>query len=251
MAADPSCPDLSIVVPVFNELPNLGPLIAELASVLNGTGRRWEALLVDDGSIDGSSAEIDRLAGEDARVRAIHFVRNSGQTAAFDAGFRLARGRVVVTMDADLQNDPSDIPRLLARLDESGADAIAGWREKRRDTVVRRVSSWVGNSVRNSLSGDDIRDTGCSLKVFRAEALAGLKLYKGMHRFLPTLLRMEGRQVEEMAVGHRPRKAGISKYGISNRALRGLADVLAVRWMKGRRLDYEIAGETRAERHAD
>jgi dolichol-phosphate mannosyltransferase len=244
MSAEGTTPELSIVVPVYNEEENLRPLVAELRSALDPLRRSYEILLVDDGSADSSAAVIDRLVAEDPRIRAIHFNKNCGQTAAFDAGFRKARGRVVVTIDADLQNDPSDIPRLLDRLDgPERCDAVVGWRQERRDTLVRRVSSRVGNAVRNSLSGDSIRDTGCSLKAFRRECLAGLKLYKGMHRFLPTLLRMEGFRVVELPVGHRERRSGISKYGISNRALRGLVDLLAVRWMMRRRLDYTIVGE--------
>ena len=238
-------PELSVVVPVFNEVENLAPLAAELAATLEQLGRPWEVLMVDDGSKDGSSAEIDRIASADRRFRAIHFARNCGQTAAFDAGFHRARGQTIVTMDADLQNDPADIPRLLERLENPPrCDAVVGWREKRRDSLVRQVSSWIGNAVRNSLSGDRVRDTGCSLKAFRADCLRSIKLYKGMHRFLPTLLRIEGYRVEEMPVGHRPRAAGGSKYGITNRAVRGFVDLLAVRWMMGRRLDYEIVKES-------
>jgi len=236
---------ISVVVPVYNEIENLTALLGELKPLLDGLGGTFEVLLVDDGSNDGSSDEIDRLAAADPRVRGIHFERNCGQTAAFDAGFRRARGRVVVTMDADLQNDPADIPRLIGRLDQPDrCDAVVGWREKRRDSLVRRVSSWVGNTVRNKLSGDSIRDTGCSLKAFRSETLERLRLYRGMHRFLPTLLRMDGWLVAEMPVGHRARPAGTSKYGIANRAVRGFVDLLAVRWMSRRRLAYRIIRET-------
>jgi glycosyltransferase involved in cell wall biosynthesis len=165
---------------------------------------------------------------------------NTGQSAAFDAGFRLARGGLVVTLDADLQNDPADIPRLVARLEETGADAVIGVRASRRDTLVRRVSSRIGNSVRNALTRDRVTDTGCSLKVYRRHAIAGIKMFRGMHRFLPTLIRIEGHEVLELPVGHRERRHGVSKYGIANRALSGLADVLAVRWMSARTLRYKI-----------
>jgi len=232
---------VSVVVPVYNELDNLEPLVRELGEVLEGAGLDAEVLLVDDGSTDGSSARIDELARAEAgrvRVRGLHFRRNCGQTAAFDAGFKAARGDVVVTMDADLQNDPRDIPRLLGALGE--ADAAVGYRALREDSWLRRVSSRIANAVRNRLSGDDIIDTGCTLKAFRRESLAGLKLYTGMHRFLPTLLRIEGRRVVQLPVGHRPRVHGTSKYGVWNRLFVSFTDLLAVRWMKKRRLGYEV-----------
>jgi glycosyltransferase involved in cell wall biosynthesis len=171
-------------------------------------------------------------------IRPLRLRENRGQTAAFDAGFKAARGRWVVTLDADLQNDPRDIPALLGALDEY--DAAVGYRRKRRDSWLRRISSRIANAVRNRLSGDDIIDTGCSLKAFRRECLQGLRLFTGMHRFLPTLLRMEGFRVVQLPVNHRPRTRGSSKYGMWNRAFRAFADLLAVRWMRKRRLDYEI-----------
>jgi dolichol-phosphate mannosyltransferase len=231
-------PELSLVVPVFNERDNLVPLLDEIAAALRPAGIDYEVLLVDDGSTDGSGEIIASLARERAEVRGLHFRANRGQTAAFDAGFKAARGRVVATLDADLQNDPADIPALLRALD--GNDAVVGYRHKRRDTWVRRVSSRIGNGVRNRLSGDDIIDTGCSLKAFRRECLADVKLFTGMHRFLPTLLRMEGRRVVQVPVNHRERHAGQSKYGVLNRVFRSFVDLLAVRWMMKRRLGYEV-----------
>jgi glycosyltransferase involved in cell wall biosynthesis len=230
--------ELSVVVPVYNEIDNLDPLVGELNEVLDPGSRVLEIILVDDGSGDGSSERIDELAAEQEHVRGIHFRRNRGQTAAFDAGFKAARGRHVVTIDADLQNDPRDIDKLVAALGEH--DAAVGYRAKRNDTWVRRMSSIVANAIRNRLSGDDIIDTGCSLKAFRRECLGDLKLYEGLHRFLPTLLRIDGYSVVQMPVNHRPRHEGRSKYGVSNRAFRAFADLLAVRWMKKRRLDYEV-----------
>ncbi|HXV74691.1 MAG TPA: glycosyltransferase family 2 protein [Candidatus Polarisedimenticolaceae bacterium] len=230
--------DLSIVAPVYNERPNLEPFVAEVEAALRDSGMSHEILLVDDGSTDGSSELIDRLAGQTTRVRAIHLRANRGQTAAFDAGFKYARGRIVVTIDADLQNDPRDIIGLVAELERY--DAAVGYRRTRQDRWLRRVSSTIANRVRNSLSGDDIIDTGCSLKAFRRETLSSLKLYTGMHRFLPTLLRIEGYRVVQRPVAHRPRHAGHSKYGVRNRAVRAFVDLLAVRWMKRRHLGYEI-----------
>jgi len=159
--------------------------------------------------------------------------------SAFDAGFKAARGKAVITMDADQQNDPADIPRLLEALEQW--DVVCGYRQKRHDSVVRRISSRVANWVRNKLTRESIRDVGCSLRAVKRECLQGLKLYNGMHRFLPTLLRLDGWRVTEVPVNHRPRRRGKSKYGIRNRLFRGLRDLMAVRWMRSRWLRYRIA----------
>jgi dolichol-phosphate mannosyltransferase len=231
-------PDVSIVVPVLDERDNLEPLVEEIGEAFVGSGLVLEIVLVDDGSRDGSGERIADLARSRPCVRGLHFRENRGQSAALDAGFKAARGRFVVTMDADLQNDPRDIPALLAALGDH--DAAVGYRIVREDPWLRRASSVVANSIRNRLSGDDIIDTGCALKAFRAEALRGLRLFTGMHRFLPTLLRMDGRSVVQLPVRHRARRAGRRKYGVWNRVFRSSADLLAVRWMKKRRLDYEV-----------
>lgn len=230
-------PELSLVAPVFDEEPNLEPLYAKVAAAL--TGRRFELVLVDDGSRDGSAAVIRALHARDPRVRGVFFAANRGQTAAMAAGIHAAAGDLIATLDADLQNDPADIPRLVDALGIH--DAAVGYREKRNDTWVRRVSSRVANAVRNRLTGDRIRDTGCSLKVFRAEAVRALPFFEGMHRFLPTLLRLHGFSVVEVPVSHHPRVAGKSKYGIRNRALRALRDTFAVRWMRSRLIRVHIA----------
>jgi len=230
--------DLSLVIPVYNERDNLAPLVAEITASLRGAGWRYEVLMVDDGSTDGSVDALVALRREHPELRIVRLARNAGQTAAMDAGFHRARGAVVVTLDADLQNDPADIPLLVHEME--GWDAVVGVRRVRRDSLVRRVSSRVANYVRNRLSDETITDTGCSLKAYRREAVARLKLYRGMHRFLPTLLKMEGFRVREVPVGHRPRAHGQSKYGISNRLVPSFVDLLAVRWMKKRMLRYEV-----------
>jgi glycosyltransferase involved in cell wall biosynthesis len=193
---------------------------------------------VDDGSRDGSGDVLLALAKRDERVRVVRFARNCGQSAALDAGFRAARGELIATLDADLQNDPADLPRLLAALDR--ADVVNGVRVGRQDGFLRRLSSRIGNGFRNWLTHESVSDVGCSLRVMRASYLRRVKLHRGMHRFLPTLLRMEGARVVELPVRHRPRHRGRSKYGIANRLFVGLADTFAVRWMQGRRLDYEL-----------
>ncbi len=232
---------LSVVVPAFNEEANVEPCYRELVEVLGGLGRPFEVIFVDDGSTDSTFPRLEALAAVDPRLRVIRFRRNAGQTAALDAGFRAARGAVVVTMDADLQNDPRDIPRLLAALEAH--DVVCGWRVDRQDPWTKRAASRVANAVRRRLTGDGIHDTGCSLKAFRREALACLKLYRGLHRFLPALCRLEGFRVAEVPVRHRPRRAGRSKYGNWGRLWAGLADLWAVRWMARRRLDYQITEE--------
>jgi glycosyltransferase involved in cell wall biosynthesis len=229
---------LSVVVPAFNEEANIEPLMEELVLHLEALHEPFEILLIDDGSSDRSLEVAHGVARREPRLRVLALEERSGQSAAFDAGFKAARGEWIFTMDADLQNDPADIRRLLEAL--PGWDAVVGWRKKRHDNWVRRLSSRISNAVRNRVSGDSIIDTGCSLKLFRRDALASLKLYDGMHRFLPTLLRFEGWRVREIAVNHRPRLQGRSKYNIRNRALRAFVDLLAVRWMRSRRLHYRL-----------
>ena len=236
-----STPALSLVIPAYNEEPNVEACYRELVGVLEDLGLAFEIIFIDDGSTDGTFAALARLATADPRLRLIRFRENAGQTAALDAGFRAARGAVVVTMDADLQNDPRDISRLLTALD--GHDAVCGWRVDRHDQWAKRVASRVANAVRQRLTADGDHDTGCTLKAFRREAVHRLHLYRGMHRFLPALLRLEGFRVTEVPVGHRPRRAGFSKYGNWSRLWAGLADLWAVRWMARRRLAYKIEEE--------
>jgi glycosyltransferase involved in cell wall biosynthesis len=235
---------LSLVAPVFEEEENLDRLHARVVEVFRGR-EDWELVLVDDGSRDGSAAKIRALAARDPRVVGVFFAQNCGQTAATAAGIQVARGRFVATLDADLQNDPGDLPAMIELC--ARHDAVVGWRKKRRDTFVRRASSRIANGVRNWISKDSIRDTGCSLKVFRADAIQALPLFEGMHRFLPTLLRYHGYSVVEHGVEHHPRTAGASKYGVWNRAFRATKDLLAVRWMRSRLLKLpirEVAGGT-------
>ena len=237
----PPLPDLSVVIPVYNEEENLSLLWEELRGVLERLGVAFEVVFVDDGSRDRSAELIRAFRDADSRVRLVRLKLNAGETAATDAGFKAARGRWVVTMDADLQNDPADIPLLLGHLDRW--DAVSGWRVKRSagDSIVRRISSRVANGIRNAISDESVQDSGCTFRAFRRECLRGLTLYRGFHRFIPTLLRMRGYRVLEVPVNHRPRRFGQSKYGIMNRAVVAFVDLLAVRWMKARLLHYEVA----------
>ena len=233
--------ELSVVIPVYNEEENLPHLWPELRSVLEPMGLAFEVVFVDDGSRDRSAELIRSFREADPRVRLVRLKANAGETAATDAGFKSARGRWVVTMDADLQNDPHDIPALLSHLDRW--DAVTGWRTKRGegDSIVRRISSRVANRVRNRISDESIQDSGCTFRAFRRECLRGLVLYRGFHRFVPTLLKMRGYRVIEVPVRNRPRRYGQSKYGILNRVFVATADLLVVRWMKNRHLRYEVA----------
>lgn len=232
--------DLSVVIPVYDEEESLPPLWAELSGVLDGLGLAYEVVFVDDGSRDRSAEIVRAFRDTDPRVRLVRLKANGGETAATDAGFKAARGRRVVVMDADLQNDPRDIPMLLAHLDHW--DAVTGWRVKRAegDSLVRRVSSRIANAVRNRLSDETIEDSGCTFRAFRRECLRGLVLYRGFHRFIPTLLKMRGYRVIEVPVSHRPRRFGRSKYGVLNRAAVAFADLLVIRWMNARLLRYEV-----------
>ena len=232
--------DLSVVIPVYNEEASLPPLWSELREVLDRLGLTFEVVFVDDGSRDRSVELIRAFRETDQRVRLIRLKTNGGETAATDAGLKTARGRRVVVMDADLQNDPADIPMLLSHLDHW--DAATGWRVDRAagDKFVRRVSSRVANRIRSWVSGDTFQDSGCTFRAFRRECLRGLVLYRGFHRFIPTLLKMRGYRVIEVPVGHRPRRFGRSKYGVLNRAAVAFVDLLMIRWMTARLLRYEV-----------
>jgi len=236
-------PDLSVVFPVYNEEENISLLLGEIAKALDGKGWTYEIIAVDDGSSDRSLEVLRQQREHYPTLRILAFAKNSGQTAALDAAWRAATGKYVVSLDADLQNDPADIPRMMETLQQRGVDMIIGVRVNRNDTWSRRMQSRIGNGVRNWITKDQITDTGCSLKLARRAAIEPVRLYTGMHRFLPTLVRMHGFKVIEMPVNHRPRQYGTSKYGAMNRAFRGLADCFAVRWMGKRLLTYKVKDE--------
>ena len=226
-------PAVSVVVPLFNEEENVPILQAELTAALSGID--YEIIFVDDGSIDQT---VGRIA-PDPRVRLVQFERNAGQSAAMYAGLRSARGDVAVLIDGDLQNDPADISKLLAEI-ERGADLVCGYRAQRKDTVVKRIASRVANFVRSRFTKDGVRDTGCTLKAMKRECIAALLPFKGMHRFIPALVKGAGYRLVEIPVNHRPRKFGQSKYGLGNRALRATMDMFGVRWLLSRRLNYTV-----------
>ena len=228
---------LSVVVPVYNEEENIAPLVEQLQAALKGWPHETEFLFVDDGSTDRTLELLRQAQSAEPRIRVAHFLRNLGQTAAMEAGFHLARGSAVVTIDGDLQNDPAEIPRLAVMLSEW--DVVCGIRARRQDTWWKRRSSRIANAFRNWMTGDDIVDTGCTLKAYRRECIERLELYNGMHRFLPTLLKMRGYRVTQVPVSHRPRRAGKTKYDTWRRLKKGLADVWAVRWMKKNWIAYE------------
>lgn len=223
-------PELSIVIPVYNESPNIARLYAELTEVLGQYGRSYELVLVDDGSRDDTFAQLADLQGRDRRLRVIRFRRNFGQTAAFAAGIAHARGRLIVLSDGDLQNDPRDIPQMVARI-EAGHDIVCGWRKNRQDTFInRRLPSIIANKLISWATGVELHDYGCSLKVFRAEVVKPLRLYGEMHRFLPAIASQLGVSIDEIVVNHRARQAGTSKYGIS-RTVRVILDLVTVKFL--------------------
>jgi glycosyltransferase involved in cell wall biosynthesis len=239
---------LSLVIPAYNEQENVEPLLTRVAAALSQLNRPFEVLIIDDGSTDQTPRLLSEAMGKYPWLRVLRLGRNSGQTAAFDAGFKAARGQLIATIDADLQNDPEEIPRLASLMD--GCDMIAGWRQKRNDIWLRRVQSRIANRIRNAISEEEIHDSACSLKVYRRACVQGLQLYNGMHRFMPTLVKMRGFRVKEEPVKHSPRHAGTAKYGLRNRAWRAFVDLLAVRWMKKRYIRYEVAEVPRGERTA-
>ncbi|HET7341351.1 MAG TPA: glycosyltransferase family 2 protein [Methylomirabilota bacterium] len=224
--------ELSVVLPVFNEAPNLPALHASLTTVLDGLGKSYEIVYVDDGSADDSFALLRRLAGKAPHVRLLRLRRNYGQTAAISAGVAAAAGQVLCVLDADLQNDPRDIPRLLAKLDE-GYDVVSGWRRERRDPLLsRRLPSWLANRLISWLTGVPLHDYGCTLKAYRRAVLQDLRLYGEMHRLIPAFAAHEGARVGELPVAHHPRRAGRSSYGLG-RTLKVVLDLIVMKFLFG------------------
>jgi glycosyltransferase involved in cell wall biosynthesis len=228
----------SVVIPIKNEAGNIEDLIHELEPVMESLGQCWELLCINDGSSDSSGSILKELDGKKKYLRVISFDKNYGQSSAFDAGFRLAKGEFVITLDGDRQNDPRDIPKMVDAI--SDCDLVCGFRQKRKDTFIKRWISLLANQVRSRVCRDGVRDTGCSLKIYRRQALQKIKMFHGMHRFLPALFLNEGLRVKEIPVHHRERVKGKTNYNFWNRSLNTVADMLAVRWMHKRSLRYQI-----------
>lgn len=231
---------LSVVAPAYNEAANLPTLVGEISKALRPLQEQFEIVIVNDGSDDNSLEILDGMMGEYPELRVLSLLKRSGQTAAIDAGIRNAKGRYIAMIDADLQNTPTEIPRMVDILKRQQCDLVNGWRDKRNDPWIRLISTRIANGVRNWLTHETIRDSACGLKVFRAECMNKIKLFNGMHRFIPTLFKMEGFRVIEVPVNHRHRVAGKTKYGIGNRLFKGLRDTFAIRWMQRWTLRYEI-----------
>jgi len=229
-------PAVSVVVPLYNEEQNVPILQAELRATLKGVDH--EIIFVDDGSSDHTVERIEAAPN----VRVIRFEKNAGQSAAIYAGLQAAGGAIVVLIDGDLQNDPADIPKLVGEI-ARGADLVCGYRAQRRDTRVKRLTSLIANAVRSRYTKDGVRDTGCTLKAMRRECASVLFPFKGMHRFIPALIKDAGYRLVEMPVNHRPRRFGQTKYGLGNRAVRATIDMFGVRWLLSRRLNYKIRKE--------
>jgi dolichol-phosphate mannosyltransferase len=242
LSAETTSVEISFVIPCHNEQDNLRALVKAIREATDPLKRAYEIVIADDFSTDNSWAVLKELAAGDARVRGLRFAFNCGQSAALWAGMNAARGRYIITLDADLQNDPRDVPQFLAALQKF--DCVCGSRLAARgegDGFVRIASSRIANWVRNKMSGENVTDAGCCYRAFKRECIEDLKFFKGMHRFLPTLFKIEGFTVTEIPVRHNPRSAGISHYGVWNRLFASFYDLLAVRWMKKRMFQYKIA----------
>jgi len=225
---------ISIIVPVFDEAENVLPMAREVAAAFASVPNDWELVFVDDGSRDSTWEKVCEAARGNPRVRGVRHIRNAGQSAALWTGIQNTSRPLLATLDGDLQNDPADLPRLLKELET--CDFACGWRQNRQDSFVRRVSSRLARTARSAALGAEFRDTGCALRVFRRAALAGVFGFNGLHRFLPILVAGGGFRVREVPVHHRPRVAGVSKYGVWNRLGRGLHDLVAIAWYQRRRL---------------
>jgi dolichol-phosphate mannosyltransferase len=228
----------SFVIPLYNEEENIEGLYSELLIVIKRINIDYEIIFINDGSFDKTLDLIKTIANRNNNVKYISFIENMGQSAALGAGFHYAQGESIITMDGDLQNNPEDIIEMLKYY--GTYDMVTGWRQKRMDSLWKKIGSKLGNTFRNILTKENIHDTGCSLKIMRADILKRIKMFKGLHRFLPTLMKLEGAKIKEIKVDHRPRTKGISKYNNLHRAKEGFFDVLAVRWMIKRYIKYKI-----------
>lgn len=234
-------PYLSLVIPCYNEQEVVPELLTRVEASLSRIGRAFEVVIVDDGSTDNTPRLLADGMGRLPWLRVVRMARNGGQSAAFEAGFAAARGQIIATIDADLQNDPEEIPRLVQMLEEQKVDMITGWRKDRQDTAFRRWQSRQANRIRNWISKETVVDSASSLKIYRACTVKGLKLFNGAHRFFPTLVKMRGYTVLETPVKHSARFAGTAKYGFRNRAFRAFVDLLGIRWLKSRWLTYQAS----------
>ncbi|MCX8038699.1 MAG: glycosyltransferase family 2 protein [Candidatus Sumerlaeia bacterium] len=231
--------DLTVLIPVCNEEENIRPLLDELVPILDSMGKTYEVIFVDDGSTDATFDRLTEAQGRWPAVRLIRFDRNYGKTAALVAGWEEARGKIIVIMDGDLQNDPHDIPKLIEPIPDY--DLVCGYRVRRHDSWFRRLQSRIANRVRNWVIQDGIRDSGCAFQAIRHEALHTPKFYAGLHRFLPAVFLLEGFKVMQVPVNHRPRLHGRGKYGLWNRMIRAFDDMMAVRWFRTRAIRYRVA----------
>lgn len=231
----------SVIIPLKNEEGNILELIDEIEPIMYALDSTWELICIDDGSTDGTSHQLMELLKNKPYLRVITFDRNYGQSSAFDAGFKHAKGKWLISLDGDRQNDPSDIPNLIAAA--ASSDLVCGYRRNRRDPWHKKIISRLANFIRSRLCQDQVNDTGCSLKIYRASCLQHIKMYQGMHRFLPALFKIEGFRVHEIPVNHRERVKGKTKYNFFNRSFNTIADMLAVRWMRKRQLRYKIRKE--------
>jgi len=240
-ASESTAIEISFIIPVFNEEDNLEPLMIEIAETMQGVARSYEVLFINDKSTDTSLDVLKKLRETYPQIRILNHTINSGESAAQATGFEQALGELIITMDADQQNDPVDIPEMLKAMQDD-IDAVCGVRRKREDTRIKKISSKIANGFRNSITGDKISDAGCTYRILRRSALHDMLVFNGMHRFLPTILRLQGYNVIEVFVTERPRTRGESKYGLNNRVWRGIADCFAMRWyrkrcLNGRRYD--------------
>jgi dolichol-phosphate mannosyltransferase len=234
----------SVVIPLKDEEGNIQQLVEEIEPVMQSLKNSWELICVDDGSTDRTAAILEELKCKKNYLRILTFTRNFGQSSAFDAGFNAAKGEFVISLDGDRQNDPSDIPRLVEMA--NSFDLVCGIRKQRKDSFLKKWISYFANNIRSTILSDGIADTGCSLKLYRRSCLQNIKLYHGMHRFLPALFQIEGYRVGQVSVNHRERVKGKTKYNLFNRSFNTITDMLAVRWMKKRKLTYTLKCEERA-----
>ncbi len=233
----------SIIIPIKDEEHNILSLVNEIEPVMTALNKPWELICIDDGSKDKSFEILNKLRSQKPFLKLISFTRNYGQSSAFDAGFKRAQGDYIITLDGDLQNDPRDIPKLLKQV--SSYDMVCGWRHTRRDRLSKRMTSKISNYIRSRLCKDQMHDTGCSLKIFKKESLNQIRLFHGMHRFLPALFKMEGFTILEVKVNHRPRVGGKSKYHFFNRSIGPILDMFVVYWMRKKKLRYQVKEESK------